>query len=52
MSSNYKEGLNRKQQLLFPLSLDEYVDDINPVRVIDGYVDITIPNQIKRTRIA
>lgn len=40
MSSNYKEGLNRKQQLLFPPSLDEYVDDVNPVRAIDGYVDI------------
>ncbi|PHQ65506.1 MAG: transposase [Sulfurimonas sp.] len=40
MSDNYKQGLNRKQQLLFPPSLDEYVDNDNPVRVIDGYVDI------------
>jgi transposase len=40
MSDNYKQGLNRKQQLLFPPSLDEYVDNDNSVRVIDGYVDI------------
>ena len=40
MSNNYKQGLNRKQQLLFPPSLDEYVDENNPVRVIDSYVDI------------
>jgi len=40
MSDNYKQGLNRKQQLLFPPSLDEYVDGDNPVRVIDSYVDI------------
>ena len=26
---NYKEGLNRNQQLLFPPSLDEYVDSID-----------------------
>jgi len=36
---NYKEGLNRGQQLLFPPSLDEYVDEDNPVRAIDSYVD-------------
>jgi len=40
MSDNYKQGLNRKQQLLFPPSLDEYVDNDNSVRVIDSYVDI------------
>ncbi|QOY53146.1 IS1182 family transposase [Candidatus Sulfurimonas baltica] len=36
---NYKEGLNRHQQLLFPPSLDEYVDEDNSVRAIDSYVD-------------
>ncbi len=35
----YKEGLNRRQQLLFPLSLDEYVDADNPVRAIESYID-------------
>jgi len=38
MSTKYKEGLNRKQQLLFPPSLDEYVDEDNSVRAIDAYV--------------
>ena len=38
MSEKYKEGLNRNQQLLFPPSLDEYVDINNPVRAIDDYV--------------
>ena len=36
---NYKEGLNRHQQLLFPPSLDEYVDEDNSVRVIESYID-------------
>lgn len=39
MSDKYKEGLNRKQQLLFPPSLDEYVDETNTVRAIDLYVE-------------
>ncbi len=40
MSDKYKEGLNRNQQLLFPPSLDEYVDENNPVRAIDDYVSL------------
>lgn len=40
MGSIYKEPQNRKQALLFPPSLDEYVDEDNPVRVIDAYVDM------------
>jgi len=36
----YKEGLNRRQQLMFPPTLDEYVDEDNIVRVIDEYVEI------------
>ena len=40
MSEYYKEGQNRKQQLLFPPSLDEYVDKDNPVRAIDAYVGL------------
>ncbi len=47
MSDNYKEGLNRKQQLLFPPSLDEYILDDNPVRVIDSYVDILNLTELK-----
>jgi len=39
MSDKYKEGLNRNQKLLFPPSLDEYVDESNQVRAIDLYVE-------------
>jgi transposase len=35
----YKEGLNRKQQLMFPPSLDELVDENNMVRAIEAYVN-------------
>jgi len=40
MNEKYKEGLNRNQQLLFPSSLDEYVDKNNSVRAIDDYVSL------------
>ncbi len=36
----YKKGLNRKQQLMFPPSLDELVDEDNMVRAIEEYVNI------------
>jgi len=39
MSEKYKEGTNRNQQLLFPPSLDEYIDENNQVRAIDLYVE-------------
>ena len=35
----YKQGLNRKQQLMFPPSLDELVDEDNIVRAIEAYID-------------
>ncbi len=35
----YKQGLNRKQQLMFPPSLDELVKEDNVVRAIEAYVD-------------
>jgi len=34
-----KQGLNLKQQLVFPPSLDELVDEDNIVRAIEAYVD-------------
>lgn len=40
MNSIYKQGLNRRQQLLFPPSIDDYVDEDNQVRAIDSYVEI------------
>ena len=36
----YKQGLDRKQQLIFPPSLDELVDSNNMVRAVDSYVEI------------
>lgn len=40
MSELYKQGLNRNQQLLFPPSIDDYVDEENSVRAIDAYVEL------------
>ena len=40
----YKEGLNRKQQLMFPPSLDELVSENNIVRAIEEYVNIASVN--------
>lgn len=35
----YVEGENRSQSTLFPESLDEYIAEDNPVRVVDVFVD-------------
>ena len=40
MNNIYKKGENRKQQMLFPPSIDEYVNEDNPVRAIDDYVEL------------
>jgi len=40
MSNIYKRGENRKQQLLFPPSIDEYVEENNQVRAIEDYVEL------------
>ncbi len=40
MSNIYKKGENRKQQIFFPPSIDEYVSEDNPVRAIDDYVEL------------
>ena len=37
--SGFIEGENRHQSTLFPESLDEYVGEDNPVRVVDVFVD-------------
>ena len=42
----YKQGQDRNQQLLFPPSLDELVDENNSVRAIDSYVDILGINKL------
>jgi len=36
----YKQGLDRNQQLIFPPSLDELVDENNMARAIDEYVEV------------
>lgn len=36
----YIEGENRKQNLLFPESLDEYVNKESPVRLFDAFVEL------------
>ena len=35
----HKQGVSREQHTLFPESLDQYVSDDNPVRVIDAFID-------------
>jgi len=40
MGNIYKEGQNRKQQMFFPPSIDEYVSEENPVRAIEAYVEM------------
>ena len=37
--ARFIEGLSREQSTLFPEQLDDYVDDDNPVRVVDVFVD-------------
>ena len=40
MSNIYQESENRKQQMFFPPSIDEYVNENNQVRAIDDYVEM------------
>lgn len=35
----HKQGINRKQTVLFPEVVDDYISNENPVRFIDAYVD-------------
>lgn len=37
--AGYVEGWNRSQTLLLPECVDDYVDENNPVRVVDAFVD-------------
>jgi transposase len=34
------EGLDRSQTTLLPDCIDDYVDEDNPVRAVDGFVDM------------
>ena len=36
----YIRGLDRNQVIMMPKSMDEYIDETNPCRVIDAFVDM------------
>ncbi len=38
--TRFIEGLDRSQTTLLPECIDDYVDDHNPVRAIDAFVDM------------
>ena len=40
MNNKYKQGKDRIQPLLFPPSIDDYINEDNSARVIESYVDI------------
>ena len=46
----YKEGAEREQIILLPESIDEYVSEDNPVRVIDAFVDSLDLARLKFTK--
>ncbi len=37
--SGYIEGADREQSALFPERLEDWIDENNPVRVVDAFVD-------------
>src|SRR4030043_257257 len=37
---DYIQGFNRRQEILFPKIIDDYVSDENPVRFIEAFVEI------------
>lgn len=37
--SRFVEGEDRTQQVLLPPSLEDYIDEDNPVRIVDAYID-------------
>jgi len=39
----FVEGADRGQSTLFPECLDDWIDENNPVRVIDAFVDTLVP---------
>jgi transposase len=36
----YIQGFNRRQEILFPKMIDDYISDENPVRFIEAFVEI------------
>lgn len=37
--TNFKEGLSREQYIMFPEIIDDYINEENPVRFIDAFVE-------------
>lgn len=37
--SRFVEGADRSQCVLFPVRLDDYIGEDNPVRVVDAFVE-------------
>ena len=35
----YVEGMDRRQTILFPETVDEYIEEDNPVQFVDAFVD-------------
>ena len=35
----YIQGINRKQSIMFPEVVDDYIEENNPVHFIDVFVD-------------
>ena len=44
------EGADREQSTLLPESLDEWIDDSNPVRAVDVFVDAAQSRQARLRR--
>ena len=45
--SEHVNGTNRDQTVLFPDTIDKYVDRENPVRFIDAFVDsLNLENEV------
>ena len=38
--SGFIEGASRDQAMLLPECLDDYVDESNPVRIVDAFVEL------------
>jgi transposase len=38
--SGFIKGLDRQQVMLLPECLDDYVDETNPVRAVDAFVEL------------
>ena len=50
MSNIYKKGKNRKEKMLFPPSIDEYIKEDNQARAIEDYVELLDMVKLKFTK--